>query len=92
MAAEAEHRRFRVAREQGLGIEPAHGTYSYSLESTLDMAETLPETTVVFDSDDGHLISFSARWSRAQHQRRVDLVDEAREDSALRGRRASLPR
>lgn len=60
MAAEAERRGFRLLGERWLGYEPEHGSYSYTVESTLDLSERLAETHVVFDGDTGQQLHFGA--------------------------------
>lgn len=60
MAEESRRRGFHVFNERSLFHEPEHGSYSYTVESSLDIGPRLAETYVVFDSDDGRLLKFDA--------------------------------
>lgn len=61
MDEEARARGFSRIRENALDYDPEHGAYVYSIESTLDMSERFPETSVLFDGEDGRKLGFSAR-------------------------------
>jgi len=60
MSARAHERGFEVLSERQLDYSPRHGTYSYSVESSLDVSERLADTTVHFDGQDGRLLAFYA--------------------------------
>jgi uncharacterized iron-regulated membrane protein len=58
MRAEEGTRQFHVIGERWLSYDDKHGTYAYTVESTLDVDERLADTSVTFDGDDGTLVSF----------------------------------
>jgi len=60
MAEEAARRGFVVIGEKWIGYEADHGTWAYTVESTLDIDERLADTTVEFGGDDGALVAFRA--------------------------------
>lgn len=60
MAAEATRRGFEIHEEKWLFYEADHGTYSYTVASSLDIGERLADTWIRFDGDDGHRIEFGA--------------------------------
>lgn len=58
MATEARERGFAVHRELSLHYDPARGTYSYGVDSSLDISERLAETHLVIDGDTGKKLLF----------------------------------
>jgi uncharacterized iron-regulated membrane protein len=60
MLEESKRRGFETIGERWLDYDPEHGAYGYTVESTLDLDQRLPETTVYFDGDDGRQLSFHA--------------------------------
>jgi uncharacterized iron-regulated membrane protein len=56
----ARERGFALLGERQLEYDAERGSYLYRVESTLDIDARLANTTIAFDSDDGHLLSFSS--------------------------------
>jgi len=56
MAKQAKDAGFMVLREEGLGLDRAHGTYSFTVKSTKDLGRWA-QTSVVFDADSASLLS-----------------------------------
>ncbi len=60
MQQEASQRGFEIFGEHYMDYDAEHGSYSYTVESSLDISERLAETLIVFDGDTGTLHFFDA--------------------------------
>lgn len=65
MAAQATQTGFEIHAERRLGYDADHGTFRYTVHSSLDISDRYPGTNIWFDGNSGTLVAFEAATGQA---------------------------